>query len=106
MFEIISVSKEMEFLLQLNEISVIQNVGSNMTNGLLGFGGYGGVLPLDMKPGSPTMEKQPMASPRTPPLWDLHYERKPPLGPPEERMECQSPPSRVPSAPRGEGLAA
>ncbi|XP_046676407.1 sal-like protein 3 isoform X7 [Homalodisca vitripennis] len=84
---------------KLNEISVIQNVGSNMTNGLLGFGGYGASLPSEMKPGSPGSEKQPMASPRTPPLWDLHYERKPPHGAPEE---CQSPPHVT----RGEGLAA
>lgn len=99
-------SKIKIFVFQLNEISVIQNVGSNMTNGLLGFGGYAGNLPLalEMKPVSPTSEKQ-MSPPRhrnTPPLWDLHYERKPAGG--DERMECQSPPSHVP--PRGEGLAA
>jgi len=87
---------------KLNEISVIQNVGSNMSNGLLGFGGYGAGIPaIEMKPGSPGSDKQPLASPRmrgTPPLWDLHYERKPPS---DERMDCQSP-----HVPRGEGLAA
>ncbi|XP_054282839.1 homeotic protein spalt-major-like isoform X3 [Macrosteles quadrilineatus] len=83
---------------KLNEISVIQNVGSNMSNGLLGFGGY---RALEMKPGSPGSEKQPLGSPQhrsTPPLWDLHYDRKPPTAP-------DSPPAHVPP-PRGEGLAA
>lgn len=84
---------------------MIQNVGSNISNGMLGFGGYGGSMPSEMKPGSPMSDKQPTMSPRhraTPPLWDLHYERKGPAA--EDQMDCQSPPGHVP--PRSEGLAA
>ncbi|RZF37148.1 hypothetical protein LSTR_LSTR015338 [Laodelphax striatellus] len=94
---------------KLNEISVIQNVNSNVGNGLLSFGGYGGggggggggsLGAADMKPSSPMSDKQPMTSPNTPPLWDLHYDRKPPPSEP-------SPPPAAPShVPRGEGLAA
>uniref|UniRef100_A0A1B6EDA5 C2H2-type domain-containing protein n=1 Tax=Clastoptera arizonana TaxID=38151 RepID=A0A1B6EDA5_9HEMI len=97
---------------KLNEISVIQNVGNNMSNGLLGFGGYGsGVMSNEMKPNSPVSDKQPMSPPRhrtTPPLWDLHYERKPQHAPPDEQMDvCTSPPAPSHVAPpRGEGLAA
>lgn len=89
---------------------MIQNVGNNMNNGLIGFGGYGGGMPGDMKPGSPMSDK-PISPPghrRTPPLWDLHFERKPQQTTSEEQMEvCTSPstPSHV-APPRGEGLAA
>lgn len=83
-----------------------------MSNGLLGFSAYGsGAMSSDIKPNSPISDKQPISPPRhrvTPPLWDLHYDRKPQHAPSDEQMEvCTSPPAPSHVAPpRGEGLAA
>ncbi|XP_075213431.1 homeotic protein spalt-major-like [Lycorma delicatula] len=103
---------------KLNEISVIQNVNSNMSNGLLNFSGFGGgpgIGNSDIKPGSPGSDKTTITSPcqrTTPPLWDLHYERKP-MTTSETQMDvCPSPPPPPPpptthvTTQRGEGLAA
>ncbi|XP_072154054.1 sal-like protein 3 isoform X2 [Bemisia tabaci] len=98
---------------KLNEISVIQNVGSNVTNGLLGFGAYGGLHSGMKTPPSPLSEKpahSPLQHLGTPPgLWDLHFNRKSPNENSEDQMDCPPsppPPGHVPPPPRGEGLAA
>lgn len=77
---------------KINEISVIQNVNSNVNNRILsGFGNFGGggTFPGDMmkQEQSIAADKQNNVMPssssppphhnmRTPPLWDLHYDRQ------------------------------
>ncbi|XP_022172977.1 sal-like protein 3 isoform X1 [Myzus persicae] len=76
---------------KINEISVIQNVNSNVNNRILsGFGNFGGgvTFPGDMMKQEPSIatDKQnhvmssssspPSHHIRTPPLWDLHYDRQ------------------------------
>jgi hypothetical protein len=74
---------------QINEISVIQNVNSNVNNRILSgfgnFGGGGGSFPggdmMKPEPGGTAADNKQMPSPpshhiRTPPLWDLHYDRQ------------------------------
>lgn len=75
----------------MNEISVIQNVNSNVTNRILsGFGNFGGggSFPGDMMNQEPSIASDnqnnvmssssspPSNHIRTPPLWDLHYDRQ------------------------------
>lgn len=70
--------------LQINEISVIQNVNSNVSNRILsGFGNFGGTFPGDMmktEPGTTSDKQNDMSPPshhmRTPPLWDMHFDRQ------------------------------
>jgi len=67
----------------MNEISVIQNVNSSVNNHrvLSGFGGFGGAFPGDMPKPEPNggggggADKPNNSASRTPPLWDLHYDR-------------------------------
>lgn len=85
-----------------------------MSNGLLNFSGFGGSQSLgstDMKPGSPGSDKPSISSPcqrTTPPLWDLHYDRKPMTSSETQMDVCPSPPPPPPhvATQRGEGLAA
>ncbi|VVC41722.1 Zinc finger C2H2-type [Cinara cedri] len=68
---------------KINEISVIQNVNSNVNNRILGgFGNFGGASFPDMMKQEPGIAADKQMSPpshhiRTSPLWDLHYDRQP-----------------------------